>query len=238
MLLVEAKRAGTYFSLPDAFIDDDRYRYVQVKTLLTDPIIAEAMLQVYTYCVGSGGEHAAITNGSQWIFFKTFVRSKDWRKEQAFVIVDASYFSLDHSHARKHFSYASITTEASLLDLFGDSQMDHRPRFFPKEKITAYNHEVTSNHLSPVMRPMIERFFGKMNASDSEFMEQCYVNHREYRVSSENVKQLISDSLSPYFRDYSVRDFFDDFGGGEFGNRISSSARDRMKWSPLFGPRG
>src|SRR5262249_45693858 len=75
----------------------------------------------------------------------------------------------------------------------------------------------------------------------SLFMSACYVKNREYNVSRANVTQVIEDSLSPYFRNYNVRDFFaEDSDGGTFGHRISSSARDRRTRDVivLFGGKG
>jgi len=240
VLFIEAKKAGHYFKLPASFTGKTLYRYVPIKTLLTNKSIAKAINQVRDYCINSGCEHAAVTNGLQWIFFRTFVRDQDWRTIQAFVVEDIRFFDANFTDATNFFSYKAITSNASLSDLFGDSAADHRPRFFPKEKITAYDHEVTSNHLAPFMRPLIERYFGPMNPHDVEFMDRCYVNHREYRVSETNVKQLIHDSLSPYFREYNVKDFFEDKDGGAFGTRISSSARERRTRDVivLFGGKG
>lgn len=239
ILFIEAKKSGNYFTLP-ATISKSLFRYVAVKTLLTNRAIKKAVEQVRAYCLNTGCEYAAVTNGLQWIFFKVFERGQDWRKLQAYVIQDIKYFDQDFIEAAKHFSYASITTKASLADLFGDPKGVARQRYFPKESIVAYNHEVTQNHLAAVMRPLIERYFGSMNALDGDFMEHCYVSNREYRVSESNVKQLIEDSLSPYFRDFNVKDFFTDAEGGAFGERISSSARDRRTKDVivLFGGKG
>ncbi len=225
ILFIEAKKSGYYFTLPTTS-SKSLYRYVAVKTLLTHAPLKKAIEQVRTYCLNSGCEYAAVTNGRQWVFFKTFEKSQDWRKLQAFVIEDLAFFDQHFSEATKHFSYTSITTKASLPDLFGDPKGISRARFFPKESIVAYDHEVIANHLAPAMRPVIERYFGRMNALDAEFMEDCYVTNREYEASETNVRQVIEDSLSPYFRDYNVKTFFANSGGGSFGDRISSSARE------------
>ena len=239
ILFIEAKKAGNYFTLPRSS-SKGLSRFVAVKTLLTNNAIRKAIEQVRNYCLNTGCEYAAVTNGLQWIFFKTFEKSQDWRKLQAFVIEDIKFFDVDFTEAIQHFSYTSITTKASLADLFGDPHAVSRQRFFPKEHIVAYDHEVIANHLAPVMRPIIERYFGRMNALDVDFMDACYVITREYRVSEANVKQLIEDSLSPYFRDYNVKDFFADVDGGAFGKRISSSAADRRTRDVivLFGGKG
>lgn len=239
ILFIEAKKSGNYFTMPRTS-NTCLFRFAAVKTLLTNNAIRKAIEQVRAYCLNSGCEYAAITNGKQWIFFKTFEKNQDWRKLQAFVIEDLKFFDEHFIEATKHFSYTSITTKASLADLFDDPKGVCRQRFFPKETIVAYDHEVIANHLAPVMRPIIERYFGRMNALDADFMDACYVNNREYRVSATNVTQVIEDSLSPYFRDYNVKDFFTDSDGGTFGARVSSSARDRRTRDVivLFGGKG
>lgn len=208
IIFVEAKKTGVFFQLPVTLNDGNRSQFISIKTLLTDPAISKAVCQVREYCLNVGCEYAAITNGLQWVFFKTFARDEDWRQLQAFVIKGLEYFDSDFIDATNKLSYSAITSRASLVELFGDLRTDHRPRYFPKESIVAYDHEVTSNHLAPSMRPLIERYFGRMNTSDSDFVEKCYVNSRAYRSSEINVKQLIDDSLSPYFRNYNVKDFF------------------------------
>ncbi len=72
VLFIEAKKNGYYFKLPPKFTKTASKRYIAVKTLLTDGDIAQAINQVRTYCLDTGCEHAAITNGRQWIIFKTF----------------------------------------------------------------------------------------------------------------------------------------------------------------------
>jgi hypothetical protein len=239
ILFIEAKKAGNYFTLP-ASRGKELYRFIAVKTLLTERSIKKAIDQVRTYCLNSGCEYAAVTNGLQWIFFKVFERNQDWRDLQAFVIERIKFWDHEFIEANKHFSYASIISNASLADLFGDPKGVCRQRHFPKESIAAYNHEVVANHLAPAKRQVIERYFGQMNPRDEEFMEACYVENREYRASAINVQQVIEDSLSPYFRGYNVKDFFEDRDGGKFGERISSSARERRTRDVivLFGGKG
>lgn len=240
LLFIEAKRVGHYFSLPPRFALKSHHRYIALKTILSDASIADAINQVREYCLNSGCEYAAVTNGTQWIIFKTFTRNRDWRTLQALVIDDIKFFSESFTRAVSLMSFTAITEAASLSMLFDDAQSPRRARFLPKEKDVAYDHEVLANHLAPTMRPIVERYFGRMNARDSEFMDNCYVSSREYEVSATNVTQLIHDSLSPYFRGYNIKDFFDSKDGGAFGARISSSARERRTSDVivLFGGKG
>ena len=240
VLFLEAKKAGIYFSSPSSLGSKENYHIVKTKTLLTDKAISKAISQVRTYCVDMGCEYGAITNGNQWIFFRTFIRGQDWRGLNAIVITSIAFFVDDFATASTWFSYRAITENASLMNLFEDSRQYNRPRYFPKEKVTSYDHEVTLNHLAPVMRPLVERYFRKLSAHDGDFMDKCYVNNREYLTSASNVKQLIHDTLSPYFRNFKVKDFLDERDGGAFGNRVSTSARELLTRDVivLFGGKG
>ncbi len=239
IVFIEAKREGAYFNLP-INLAPNPYRVIKVKTLLTDPVVCTAMEQVRNYCLNSGCEYAAVTNGHQWIFFKTFERQFDWRQVDAFVILDLTYFSEHFVDATNKLGYSSITERASLQQLLGAHHAHHIDVFYPKTKIAAYNQEVTSNYLAPLLRPLAERYLGRMNEHDAEFLERCYVNMREYQASVVGVNEVIYDCLSPYFKNYNVKEFFDDSKGGAFGGRISSSLRERRTREViiLFGGKG
>ena len=240
ILFIEAKKEGSYFTLPAAFDTTQLSTFLRVKTLLTDKPLGLAIEQVRGYCTRSGCEYAAVTNGQQWVFFKTFERQRDWRQLNAFVIRDLHYFSDKFSEATTNFGYVALTEKASLQQLLGAPNIGYREVIYPKSKIVAYNQEVTSNYLAPVLRPFAQRYLGTMDEHDEEFMRQCYVSNREYNVSSIGVGQVIYDCLSPYFVNYNVQEFFDELGGGTFGKRISSSLRERRTREVivLFGGKG
>lgn len=240
VLFLEAKKEGTYFRLPPSCVSGDQTRIVRIKTLFTEPAIKSAAEQVRDYCLKKGCEYAAITNGQQWIFFKTFERQRDWEHLNAFVIPSLEYFAKSYVDAANKFSYAAITEGGSLAQLLGSIQPFQRELFHPKSKIAAFNHEVTSNHLARFLRPLATRYLGAMDEHDDEFMERCYVNMREYQASVVEVKKVIHDRLSPYFINYNVNEFFDDGTGGTLGERIASNVRERRTQEViiLFGGKG
>ncbi|WP_417744713.1 hypothetical protein [Rosistilla oblonga] len=240
LLFVEAKKSGVYFKLPPDLNISKNFGYIKVKTLLTNPAIKEAMLQVRAYCVDSGCRNAAITNGREWVFFRTFMDNQDWRNINAYVVKSLSYFANDFIESRSKFSFVSITDHASLNDLFGDQANAFRTRYFPKERVTSYDHAVTSNHLSKTLRPLIEQYFGRMDASDEAFMDECYVRRGVFQRIAENVGQVIHDSLSPYFQNYNIKEFDEDSSGGEVTAKMiknfqSTKSREVIV---LFGGKG
>ncbi|MDP3752953.1 MAG: hypothetical protein Q8Q98_13940, partial [Polaromonas sp.] len=72
ILIVEAKRTGVYFELPENFNQKKLFRPVKTKTLLTSESLKKAIVQAQRYCADEGCEYGAVTNGKQFVFFKAF----------------------------------------------------------------------------------------------------------------------------------------------------------------------
>ena len=76
LLFIEAKRSGFYFKLPKPHKSLETSCFKSIAQLHTDTNIKKVMTQVRNYCMDSGCEFAAITNGYEWIFFKVFEKGK------------------------------------------------------------------------------------------------------------------------------------------------------------------
>ena len=237
VLFIEAKKQGLSFTLPPAHSSSEHSSYVYVKTLLTDAQVKAVLIQVQEYCISTGCEYAAVTNGDQWIFFKTFQRNSDWRDLKAFVIRTVKYFDTQHLDALNTLSYTALSDKGSLAVRLGTAANIKRTRYFPKSRVPEYNLDVQQNYLANVLRPLADRYLGQMNPSDDEFMETCYVRIRDYQESIKGVSSIIRDSLTPYFKNYHVSEFFDDTRGGKLGARIESNLRERRPSSSLKKPK-
>lgn len=239
-LFVEAKKQGVYFNLPVQFEQNSNAKQIQIKTLLTDPTIKQVMAQVKEYCLEEGCEYAAITNGHEWIFFKVFTRGKVWKNLHAFVVRSLDYFAANFIEAVNNFSYLSVVENGSLAKLLGSEFPLNRPIYYPKEKINSFDNGVGTNRLANVLRPIADQYFGVINENDYTFMQKCYVGQREYINNVKAVNTVIKDSLSPYFKQYSVKDFYDDEKGGKFGKRLSENVINRRSQEViiLFGGKG
>lgn len=240
ILLIEAKRESHYFTLPSNLLTNKSSGYLTTKTLLTDEKIKNAILQVKSYCTDIGCEMAAITNGHQWIFFRTFLQGEDWRELKAFVISNLSYFSENFTEAYNNFSYIEIVEKSSLRRLLLDQSIFNRELFYPSSKVTNYLAPVESNGYASMLRPIIERYFGKIEVDDTVFMDNCYVNDREYDRALSGTRKILEDSITPFLQQYNIQDFQDNDGGGGFGRRIqkSISTNKRTEVLVLFGGKG
>jgi predicted type IV restriction endonuclease len=147
LILVEAKREGIFFTLPDDDFDDKLSGYISISKLITDPSIRDAVTQVRNYCLDTGCEYAGITNGHEWIFFKIFERNKRWQSLRAFVIRNLDFFSAEYTRARNFLSYRSITDKLSLVSLLTSSPPQDRSTYYAKDRIPSYSHAITANRL-------------------------------------------------------------------------------------------
>ena len=240
LLLVEAKKSGAYFDLPISLGDGEAGSYVSIKTLLTTPAIRAAIEQVRTYCVDIGCEFGAITNAKQWIFFRTFQKGTDWRTLKAFVIPSLDFFSKRFIDADRALSYTAILEHGSLRKLLLDTAVQNRELFYPKGRITAYSAPVDANQYAGMLRPLADRFFGTFPVEDTDFIDHCYVNDREYDLALSNVRQRLEDEITPYLQSFNVKNFSDAATGGQFANRLSKSLIDRRPSDVvvLFGGKG
>lgn len=240
LLFIEAKREGVYFNLPTAFHDNENFCYLTISKLLSDPNISAAMAQVRNYCFDTGCEFACITNGHEWIFFKTFEKGKKWEKMSAFVIRRLDFFVEDFTRSYNSFSFTAITEKLSLASTLTNAVHADRPLYHPKEKINSYAYSISANRLAATLRPIVNHYFGVISDDDSEFMDKCYVSQRDYHQSSVGMRSLIQDALTPYFEDYGIQQLDDTGKGGRLGGRITKNIKHgrRNEVLVLFGGKG
>jgi len=240
LIFVEAKKSGFFFELPIATIPGETYCYISIAKLLTDKNVSDAMTQVRQYCFDTGCEFACITNGLEWIFFKTFEKGKRWETLQAFVIRGLNFFEKEYTKAINSLSFVAITDNSSLITLLTSSPPKDRSIYFPKDRVPAYSHPITANRLASTLRPVINYYFGVIGDDDTEFMERCYVSQRDAQLSYDGMRTLIHDSLSPYFQGYGVQQLDDTGKGGRLGGRLTKNIKKgrRGEVLVLFGGKG
>lgn len=240
LLFIEAKKEGIYFEIPLAYSSNEKSSYISIKKLISDENIGKAVKQVRNYCFDTGCEYAAITNGHEWIFFKTFERGKRWDELQAFVVRKLDFFVDEYTKAVNSFSFTAITENASLSSLLTTFKPKDRSIFYPKEKILTYSHPITSNRLASTLRPLANNYFGVISDDDADFMDKCYVSQREYKATFDGMQTLLHDSLTPYFEEYGVQQLEDSGKGGQLGGRLTKNLKKGRKGEVLvlFGGKG
>ncbi len=240
LLFIEAKKEGVYFELPIPHNSKETSCYIPIKKLISDKNIKETMAQVRQYCFDTGCEYACITNGHEWILFKTFEKGKRWENLQAFVIRKLEFFLAEYTKAVNSLSFIAITENSSLPNLLTTSFPKDRGIFYPKEKIHTYEHKVNANRLAGKLRPIVQHYFGVISDDDTDFMDKCYVSQREYQSTSDGMHSVIQDSLTPYFENFGVQQLEDTGKGGRLGGKLTKNLKKNRKGEVLilFGGKG
>ena len=240
ILIVEAKRTGVYFDLPSNFNHKKLFRAVKTKTLLTTEPLKAAIVQAQRYCSDEGCEYGGVSNGHQFIFFKSFQKGKAWRDLTALVVSDIAWFGDCFTDAVALLGYSAVIERHSLQTAFDGSSPDSREIFFPKERIPAFNQTINSNYLARHIRGTIQRYFGPIDVNDREFVERCYVGQRAHDKNVAGVRTLIRDAVSPFMETYDISETEDAETGGAFANRLVKGVKQEQKGDVviLFGGKG
>ena len=240
LLFVEAKRAGKQFKLPFPHKLGETHCYIPIKTLLTDQTICSVMKQARDYCMDTGCEYGAITNGSEWVFFKCFEKGKRWDQLKAFVIRGPEFF-VDHEiKAKNTLSYIAITEHSSLSTNLASAPPKDRQVYVAKDRIAAHSHPINANRLAAALRPITNSNFGVIADHQIELMDRCYVADRGFTQVLNGMRSILKDSLTPYFSEYGVEQLEDTGKGGAIGGRLTKNIKNLRGGEVLilFGGKG
>lgn len=240
IFFVEAKRAGKQFSLPFPHKSEETHCYISIKTLLTDETISLAMKQVREYCMDTGCEYGAITNGGEWVCFKCFEKGKRWDQLKALVIRGPEFFIDEEIKAKNTFSYIAITEHSSLSTNLASAPPKDRQVYIAKDRIAAHSHPISSNRLATALRPIANKHFGVISDDQIELMDRCYVADRGFTQVLSGMRSIIKDSLTPYFEEYGVEQLEDTGKGGSIGGRLTKNIKHSRGGEVLilFGGKG
>lgn len=240
-LVVEAKKEGTHFALPKIYSSSKGTpELVSIRTLLTDSAIKAAIQQVREYCVDIGCNFGCVTNGHEWIVFRSFETGTDWRSLRAYVIPSLESMDSAFTSFFNALSYKCVSFDGSLNALISRTPLENRETYRAGNEISVYTHTIEANKYVQYLRPIATRFFGQIEASDTELMTECYVSDNNYESAFKSAGLLLADSVTPYLEQYGVRNTKSDDGGGTFGNRIEKSVvrEARPDVVVLFGGKG
>ena len=145
-LLIEAKREGKYFALPTRITGaSDQLRYVRLRTLATDPAIADAVNQAAQYCPAIGCQYACVTNGHEFIIFRSFIPGKQFMAADALVIPSLQYFADRFTPAYNLLGYQAVTSGRSLQCALEARKGQSRELYYPKRGIVSSSRAKTAS---------------------------------------------------------------------------------------------
>lgn len=230
VLLIEAKKEGIYFQLPIRLQKKpNKLHYVRLKQLATDSAIAAAVNQAAGYCPTIGCQYACITNGHEFILFRSFILGKYFMEADALVIPSLAFFSTSYTEAINTFGYEAITQQRSIQSALGSRKGVNREQFFPKSGIHLYDSPFQKNPFARYIEPLAKRYFGEILQTDRRMMDHCYVFAREAQEVHTGIHNHLADSLTPYFSADGGENIKDVRSGGKLSQRIARSLKQPSK---------
>jgi hypothetical protein len=240
VLLVEAKKETKHFVLPSKLTKTSALRIVRLRTLATDSSIAAAVHQAAQYCPEIGCQYACVTNGHEFIIFRSFIPGKHYLDADALVIPSLAFFSDHYTRAYNLLGFDGITSDRSLQRELGSHKLLGRELQYPKSGITHYDATVQQNLHARYLDPIARRYFGEIAPTDKRMMERCYVFARGTRQLAEGLKSRLSDGLTDYFKADGAQEISDVRTGGKLGERIARSLKNQSAGEILilYGGKG
>jgi len=171
--VVEAKKEGVYFVLPDKKFPEEPIPFGLLSKESKDAVGALGQAQSYAQILGA--RYSAITNGSQWLLAMTFVANQ--RLEQRSVFVFESIQAIEDKF-RTFFETFSPT--ALRANLPSQRLLDTRRAPAPPKlssHIVGYPLPAERNKLVNTLRPVLQLVWDEMSADPDNlvFLEHCYI---------------------------------------------------------------
>ena len=241
VLLIEAKKEAIYFVLPSKISKNaNGLRSVRLRTLATEKNVASAVHQAAQYCPEIGCQYACITNGHEFIIFRSFIAGKHYLDSDALVIPKLDFFYEHFTQAYNLLGFQGVTNDRSLQNALGSTRGSGRELFYPKSGITHYDAAVQKNPYAKYLEPIARKYFGEIVSTDKRMMDNCYVFARGTRQVEEGIKARLSDDLTSFFKADGAQDITDVRTGGKLGERIARSLQGNSTGEVLilYGGKG
>jgi GTPase SAR1 family protein len=223
VLVIEAKRSGDYFQLPRSIARSSDLKRVRLKTLTTNRAIRAAVTQVMSYCPQVGSEYACVTNGSEFIIFRTFIRGRDFTEADALVIPSLNYFATNFTEVDNLLSYQAVAEVRSLQIALDPRRGTTRELYYPKNGIGHYDAAFARNEYAKFLDPIARRYFTDISPTDNRMMRSCYVFAQGTHEAEADLKTRLTDQLTPFFSNDGAVEISETRSGGSFAQRIAKS---------------
>lgn len=200
-LLLEAKKGGATFVLPDQKFSD---RPIGFPLLAQEcPDAEKALRQALGYAASEGARYIAISNGHQWLLTLTFVQNQSLADRSVFV-----FESLDAIQRRWRGFWDCFSPAAIYSNRPANALLESRKAPAPHKlshNITNYpvpaTRNVIANELSAVTGLVLDEVRHDENIVD--FLHECYVEPEANQSSIMQATELLQQRLSTDEKVYS-----------------------------------
>jgi len=187
--VLEAKRSGIAFILPDREFQNRPYRF----GILAEecPKAAKALNQAIGYAATLGARYVAVSNGHQWLFSLTFIHGQPLERRLIHVFESIDAISSRFSKFCSCFSKQGIEQNAVGRDLLDTLKIPAPPKL--SSKIPGYPVAASRNVYQNELSYILDYVWQIMSQDEGTlaFVENCYVNPTSHNDILSLVRELI-----------------------------------------------
>jgi len=213
-IVIEAKRNTIDFEIPTSTVQKD---FKIGGVLQNSKELIKAMVQARDYAVSKGIVFCVVTNGKQYIFFRSQNSSGiEWINHKCVIFRDFQDIERNFEYFCKLLSKSSVETGSLFKTLQVSDEIEYEKNKYKSldTRHISVPRKKDRNPLFPFLGEIVHRVFQDLasNESESEILEHCYVDSPR--------KQ---DKHTPYF-DHEIKLLYvSKKDAGDFQQRICSS---------------
>ncbi len=219
-ILVEAKRAGAAFSLPD---NVQRKHYKLSGTLTTNQPIRDAIEQVRNYCDEEAIRYAVATNGDAWIVFRAIRDDIGWRQGTARVFPSLQHIYDNFTEFWNLLSYEALCS-GSLSKAFSTTLRASRELRRIGETLFNANLPLRRNRISSDMLPLIRLVFEDIAEQEElDVLQSCYIHTGTLRTVANDLDNVITEAIPKFLADEGAVSVGQDHAADGFRHTIAEA---------------
>jgi len=176
--------------------------------LLANKSLRDFLEQTARYAFELGTDFTMLTNGDQFILFKTHLEGKPWRDGHAYVWHDAQDI-LENFAEFYHARSAEDVRSGSLVELFSNIKGFIRTYSIPRQFIFNPDQEFVRNHFWNKISAVFGPFLSDQPQDEDiqlEIIQNCYVRTPLSDHTDKQIDALLSDNLPPFLDETGVSD--------------------------------
>jgi hypothetical protein len=189
LLVIEAKKTGINFLLPNRIYKDRPYQFGLLAKECKEA--AAALEQASGYAATLGSIYIAISNGHQWMFTLAFVPNQPLENRLVFVFESLEAIQNKFSRFCKCFNQEGLSSNTISRELLDNLKLPAPAKL--SSQIPGYpqvsDRNVFQNELSYILDYVWQVLAQTENSED--FVEHCYVNPHSHRDILTITKELI-----------------------------------------------
>ena len=216
-LVIEAKRSGLYFDIPN----DHTHRKYKLDGVLSkiEPL-NKAIQQVQSYCSDIGCKHCIVTNGYQFIVFTGIMIGRPWKTGEA-VCFHSHQDIIDNYHYFYNMLYKDNVASGRLAKHLDKNRTEKSFRI-ALNNLNDVDAKWARNPLYTYINPLARFIFSELlDNAKIAVLQRCYITQKATKELMDELDGLFVDTppiASKQFPIHEVVDKRDD--AGSFGKKM------------------